>query len=466
VRFLVDITDMLLPFNTERIRVLRALLAEIESGPGISVAVSKYGDITSAMIPKERAGFPWSSAILPSRKLRLNHVLCSLKVLIYFFGEGLTTKSLTRERKDDLAWNLAKSFEFFSEKWRERLVRFLDVDSDYDRRANFHHWLEERGLNINTVALASVKPSESPISIDSDDVLVLAGTSWRLDFSALEGAKNKFGFRLVCFVYDLIPVDYPSVVTVAQRKKYQKFLCDVGRVAELIVTPTAFVASRLNTFLAENEVRHAAVSTISLWTESFSNIPAQISPRLISSGLPGRKFLLCVSSLRERHHLLWLYALCSKLHHDQPEFPLLVLAGRVVDSKILKILSKDPAWSKAAIFIEEPLDTELSWLYQNAQFCLDPSFEGGLGIAVMDAAKSGRHCIAADTPSLVDASRGAAEHLPRDEALWDAAIRRALQRERNSGAAECAHSAIACSPNILSQIAALIEDGGKLNKET
>jgi hypothetical protein len=83
---------------------------------------------------------------------------------------------------------------------------------------------------------------------------------------------------------------------------------------------------------------------------------------------------------------------------------------------------------------------------------LQPAFEPGAGITVIEAATLGRRCIAAAAPEIVEAARGAAKHLPRDEGLWARAIGRAIDegpRERPPAPA---------APGLLAQIATLLPD--------
>jgi glycosyltransferase involved in cell wall biosynthesis len=130
-----------------------------------------------------------------------------------------------------------------------------------------------------------------------------------------------------------------------------------------------------------------------------------------------------------RKHVLWVYALCARLQNERENFPLLVIAGSSVNSHIFGILEKDHAWGKAGVFVMNPTDGELAWLYKHTLLTLHPSFEGGLGLSVTEAIHFGRPCIAADAPSLIEASGGLAEHLPRDETLWAEAICRILDQE-------------------------------------
>jgi glycosyltransferase involved in cell wall biosynthesis len=434
MRFLIDVTDLKVPLPCKYTRVLRALSASIGARAGLAVEISDIGNqimLTEvAWKPTHDSASVWWQSIPWSHALRLIYSGRTPKLLSFYFYQKISGRILPPELKDELAWNLAYSFENFSFKWRNRLARLLQIDVNAKRLALFYYWLAERGITLDTYLRTHVQyDSARAVLPDKDDVLVLAGASWRYDICALEKAKKIHGFRLVCLIYDLLPIDYPSFATVRQRRQFKKFLCDIGRVADLIVTPNAATASRLNSFFAENDVPLVAGGSISLAGASLARGPGEISPRLRELGLDRRTFMLCVSPLRERKHVLWLYALCIKLREKLPEFPLLVFAGRAADAGILGIFSDDPAWGEAGVFLEEPCDTELSWLYGNAQLCLQPSFEGGLGMAVTEAIKFERHCIAADAPSLVEASGGLAEHLPCDATLWAHAILRGLEKE-------------------------------------
>lgn len=461
MRFLIDVTDLRVSLPCKYTRVLRALSASIETGAGRAVEISDGGSqIMSAEVAQPRGqalASVWWHTIPQSRFLRLSYWGRVSKLLALYFHKKLVGKILSSDLYDELTWNLAYSFEVFSSRWRIRLARNLQIDVTAKRLALFYYWLAERGFTVDKYFLAHVQyDGARALSFGDGDVLVLAGVSWRYDIGALERAKTVHGFKLVCLIYDLLPVDYPSFATVRQRKQYKKFICDIGRLADLVVTANAATASRLKSFFAENDISPVAGGSISIACASLARSPGEITPRLRELGLARRKFMLCVSSLRERKHVLWLYALCTKLHKGRPEFPLLVFAGRATDSGILRIFSDDPAWGKAGVFLEEPSDAELSWLYGNAQLCLQPSFEGGLGMAMMEALKYERHCIAADTPSLVEASGGLAEHLPRDETLWANAILRGLEKQDAAG---LAHQSLPSSPDILLQIKALLEEG-------
>ena len=90
------------------------------------------------------------------------------------------------------------------------------------------------------------------MALGPGDALVLAGASWsHANVDALEQLKRAFGCKLVFLVCDLLPIDYPSIVTTRQRAVFKDFLIKIGDVADAIVTPNKVTAKRLEGFLAE-----------------------------------------------------------------------------------------------------------------------------------------------------------------------------------------------------------------------
>lgn len=456
MRFFIEATDLRSLQPNKHRRVVEALSLEAERAGGSTVEISVNGDIMAAE-PKMRGQLTRSKSSLfhppPS-----NDRLGPLMLLAAYLVSKLRPNALTDKTKHELTWNLAHCLEKFSEAWQGRLGRFLEVESHPERRECFYRWLGERGFDF--AAPASAAGDSVPASpIGAGDALVLAGASWRHDIAALNRRKTRQGFRLICLVYDLLPIDYPSFLRASHRSLYKTFLCEVGAAADVILTPSRAVADRMQTFLSENGIRPNRIAPICLASAVLSEPAGAMSDRLLALRLAERPFLLCVSELRDRKHVLWLYALCAKLKRQDPNFPMLAIAGKAVHMRIFRSLSEDPSWGRAGVFIEDPSDAELAWLYRNAGLFLQPGFEGGAGFALMEAIGYGCPSIAADAHSLVEASRGSAEHLPRDEARWANAIERVLTTtERTANSFR--------PPALLPQIAKALESDAVLNKET
>ncbi len=456
MRFLIDVTDFRLQWHGKYNRVLRRLAGEARTNNGILVNISG-GDIRLELeyMIGESEQCPlwvtaqWRNAVSIKEIQRISKLMASF-ITFKLFGSDISKKL-----KHDLSWTFANSFELFPVWLRLRIAHFLEVEGEGRGREMFHHWVSERGEAFQR-AEERGEFAESLQDLNEQDTLVLAGASWgHIDVNALESRKKATGFKLVYLVYDLLPIDYPSIVTVRQYLEYKRFLIGIGRIADLILAANGSSATRINDFLGGVGVAaEDRVACLPVFGAALRDGVGSVSKRIQGLGLHQRPFMLCQSTLRERKHVLWLYALCAKLCQAGENFPLLVLAGRADDLRVLRILVEDPAWGRAGVFIETPKDDELVWLYQHAQLCLYPAFEGGLGMSVMEAVEFGRPCIAADAPSLREASRGHALHLPRDKMLWANAICSALEERVRANCVFC--PPLSSKSDLLSQITSLL----------
>lgn len=434
MRFLIDTTTAQLVRYGKFSRVTRMLASELGDGSGLLVNVLG-GDIVPARNglsdPSEFIPFwatmPWRPPIAFEDIQRVAKVVAEVVV------PSLVAKPLPPEALRDLTWTFAKTFDFFPSGLRWRIGQTLAIETEGERRELFLHWAAERGEAYRPFA-ALERDAGQAMTPKEGDALILPGASWgHVDMDALGGLRRAHCFSLVGLIYDVLPLDHPSLLPVHHYVAYRDFLTGVGQHADLIVVPNDTTLHRLEHFFVETGIAPDG----RLQRHSFANAAlrgndGELSQRLQELQLEGRSFILCMSGLRTRKHVLWLYALCARLRKERADFPLLVIAGSY-DVHLSQILQADPDWGTAAIVLFNPTDSELAWLYGNTLASLYPSFEGGLGLSIMEAVGYGRPCIAADAPTLVEASAGLAEHLPRDETLWAAAIARISEAKQKPG---------------------------------
>jgi glycosyltransferase involved in cell wall biosynthesis len=448
MRFFIDITDLRRQTRDKYGRIVRKLAEEAGAEDGLAVEILDGAQIVLARpYSDEATPSDWrNKSWKPSMKVAVFQR--AIKLIMQYAAGRLLGKAQTEENKDALTWEFVYCVEIIPSLLRARFADFLELESNVSRREKFHFWLRERE-DSGTLIPTSEKSHALPLALGPGDTLVLAGASWNhVNVDALEQLKRASGCKLVFLVCDLLPIDYPSIVTTKQRAVFKEFLTRIGDVADAVVTPNKTSAIRLEGFFAEGDRRpRCRVAPIAIRGAALTKTPGGPLPGGVEASRLPRPFMLCVSSLRERKHVLWLFALCAKLFLKRPDLPRLVLAGRPDDLGVLRILSNDPAWSEIAVFIENPSDAELRRLYDNARLCLYPSFEGGVGMSIMEAENFNRLCIAAQEPSLMEAGGARTLYLPRDEALWADAICLLLDDDNPHGA-----GVTAPSPNLLAQI--------------
>jgi len=419
MRFLIDVVDLNTAFHSKYSRVISTLLTEAEARGGLGMQISASSDMI--MHAGQTSGRFWDFSV-PSKSGFWTRYVRAAQLFM-----GLALLKFAGWRKSQnlrllLVWYFVYSMEAFSPRQRENIAKALDVDETIDRRSHFHHWLKERGIDLgNGVTKAMPSDTSKALTLGEDDIVVIAGFSGRYNLSALKKLKDRQGFRIVFMIYDLLPLNYPSVLRPDEYRLYRDFLHELPQTADLIVTPNEQTASQLRANIITHQTK-ARVESMSFIQAALAPNEGVLSQRIEAAGLAKTPFLLAVAPLKTHKHLLWIYALCSKLRKEHRDFPMLVIAGQMQSSgQVMKIMS-DPDWSSTALFIDTPSDSELSWLYSNTQLVLYPSFEGGTGMPVMEAMKFGRPCITSDAPALTELAGPGIRHLPRDESLWRSEI--------------------------------------------
>jgi len=423
MRFLIDVVDLNSTLHSKYSRVLRMLVEEAEARGGIAVEITASSDmIMRAGKAQDRR---WDFRVQPRKSFGLPWVR-ALQFIAGLIVLTLTGAEKCQNLRRTLVWYFAYSIETFSPALRKRFAACLDINADMQSRILFRHWLAERGIDFgDEIAQPTPKDVTRAIQPGKDDILILAGLSWRYDMSALKSLKARHKFKIVCLIYDLLPLQYPSILRPDEYRLYKAFLSSVQEIADLIAVANEDTAKCLQSIKARSG-NNAHVETISLGKAALEKNVGLLTSRLLSEGLDRKPFLLCVSPFKKRKHLLWLYALCTKLREDQTDFPILVIAGQNPSPEIVMDIIGDPRWATNAIFIDTPTDDELSWLYSNTLLLLYPSFEGGTGLAVMEALKFGCPCITSDASSLREINGTSIKYLPRDETLWSNEILRII----------------------------------------
>jgi len=431
MRFLIDVVDLNTTLQNKYTRVLNTLREEAEAKDSLLVEIADSSD----MIMK--------AGDIRDRRWDLSFNTKSSIWALYWHVTaltlGLALLKLLRSKGTDfrhrLIWHFAYSIEALSPNLRKRMAADLNIEEDAESRGLFRHWLTERGIDFPNQAPPSMTAEiYYAIQPEAQDVLVIAGLGWRYDMHVLKALKAAYGFKIVSFIYDLLPVKYPSMLKVEEYNLYKEFIMTAREVADLIVTPDHDTATRLRS-MPTTTGKTARIELLSLHKAALSKSDGQLTRRLLAEKLDEKPFILCVSPLKKRKHLLWIYSIYSKLRISRDDFPMLVLAGRDLLPDMDSAITNDPGKPYVSI-INEPSDDELSWLYTNSKLILYPSFEGGTGLPVREAIKFDRLCITSDAPSLLEIVGAKIKHVSRDEALWRAEIAHALfERQETSPAA-------------------------------
>lgn len=262
-----------------------------------------------------------------------------------------------------------------------------------------------------------------PISWKEGDTLLIADSNWTVEgyFEALGTIKDRVG--MIGFVYDLIPIDYPHFVPEAATEMFRDWIIHLVASSDIILTDSAYSASRAGFFVAEHAHLFSKAPTIA--PVPFGNklsgeeLPAGREQYRRSLGaltvenaidyrnrpgsiLKAEEWILWFSSIDVRKNLDVVLLAFKHLYGKRLISMPLIIAGREMfgfDHYIRKI-SLDPDLIENVAYFKAPSDNFVRSLFDGAKLFVFSSWAEGYGLPVAEALQHGVPVIASNTTSI------------------------------------------------------------------
>jgi len=245
----------------------------------------------------------------------------------------------------------------------------------------------------------------------------------------IDRIRCRLGARTVCFLHDLIPIDYPEYFKPGWEERYHQIATNVGRMFDAVIANSEVTARSLRT--KPRLVRVAAPGV-----RTFQPGPVGCAqPR-------DRPYFVVLGTIEPRKNHLLLLNLWTRLATGVADPPrLLVIGARGWENEqVVDMLERS---RRLRGLVEEHnglSDAQVGALVCGAQALLLPSFAEGFGLPLAEALASGVPVICSDIPVFRELGGDAPDYLdPLDLHAWLDAIleysrpdsaRRAAQLER------------------------------------
>ena len=250
--------------------------------------------------------------------------------------------------------------------------------------------------------------------------------------------KARAGARFVCFVHDLIPIEFPEYVRPGQAAIHLRRIETAARYADALIVNSAATRAALQPHL-ERAGRAPPVLVAPLGVD-LPPAPIDCGPAF------DRPYFVYVSTIEARKNHLLLLSLWRRLASELGDrAPLLVLVGKRgwETENVVDMLERSAALRGAVIEHNAMPDAAMVHLLRGACAAVLPSFAEGFGLPLIEALALGVPVLCSDIPSLRETGGNVPDFLdPLDGPSWRAAIldyvgpgstRRAAQLARLSG---------------------------------
>jgi glycosyltransferase involved in cell wall biosynthesis len=227
------------------------------------------------------------------------------------------------------------------------------------------------------------------------------------------------GGKIVYFVHDLIPVEYPEYALAKHAAANRARIAAATTMADGLLVNSDCTAGAVARFCGAASVPPIVKLPFgSTLRDSGTAAPA-------SAG--DHPYFLVVGTIEPRkNHLLLLKMWRDMARHAGAAAPHLVIAGRRgwENGHILAMIDRSPALRDVLVELQTPSDAALHALMRGARALLAPSFAEGFDLPVAEALGLGCPVIASDIPAHREVGGDAPLFLhPLDAKGWSAAVR-------------------------------------------
>ena len=236
--------------------------------------------------------------------------------------------------------------------------------------------------------------------------------------SAIRAAQERLRAAFVCFIHDLIPIEFPEYGRPGQDAKHRQRIETAVALADAFVVNSAATRDALLPFL------HAAGRDVPLLVAPLG---VATIPQQAAAADPGEQpYFVYVGTIEPRkNHLLLLHIWRHLVERLGPQAPRLVLIGQRgwENEMVVDILDRSVALRGTVVEHNALPDTQVQALIAGSRALLLPSFAEGYGLPLAEALALGVPVLCSDLPALREVGGNAPDYLdPIDGLGWMQAI--------------------------------------------
>lgn len=232
------------------------------------------------------------------------------------------------------------------------------------------------------------------------DVVLIGATFSDIAFvEHLIELRARAGIKLAHIVHDIVPIVQPQVVHDWDTAHFKNYYGLLVRHADLLLAISESTKRDIQNFCKKLKVSAPPIALIRE-SDEVHKVAKATRPAAVKAD---EKFMLTVSTIEVRkNHTLLYYAYKQGLREGR-NLPNLIIVGRIgwETENIRRILATDPeVQGRIKVLTNIDTSSEMTWLFQNCLFTLQPAFYEGWGLTLAESAYYGKLCLSSDASSL------------------------------------------------------------------
>ena len=263
--------------------------------------------------------------------------------------------------------------------------------------------INSTGIPTETIVFANSTNSRKKTShpFKPGDIILTAGLDWDYNLlDALSDIKGEIPLHVVAAVYDLIPVNEPHFLFSERHSAgVLRHLVKIAENADLIITNCEVIGQEFDAF-----TRKLTLPLVSRKVIKLAAMPTEVNSEAVFSvqiWTQNSEFILCVGTFEIRKNYELIIKAVYLAAENKLTIPKIVIAGGVgwLAGDVIHRLETDYNLKDKILFLRNPSDSKLKWLYQKCSGLLNPSFSEGFGLPCAEASFYGKPLILSNIPT-------------------------------------------------------------------
>ncbi|WP_447737406.1 glycosyltransferase family 4 protein [Aeromonas veronii] len=237
--------------------------------------------------------------------------------------------------------------------------------------------------------------------------------------------------KIIFYLHDLIPIDYPEYVRVGDDKNHFTRVSAMANFSDAILVNSSYTKERFVSFCHEKKYRVPPIHIAYIGVEESFITLLQKSNKKNSDDRDDRilistNYFVTVSTIEPRkNHIMLLQVWRNMVERKVENIPKLIILGKRgwnVDS-VIDFLERSPSIKPYVIELSGVSDTQLVDILRGARAMLFPSFVEGWGMPLVEAMALKLPVLCSDIPAFHESGQMLATYIdPIDAIHWQAEI--------------------------------------------